>query len=44
MSPSLGKAIGLGFVDNSYAKTNATIHINIRNNLVKAIIIKPPFK
>ena len=44
MSPSLGKAIGLGFVDNSYAKTNATIYINIRNNLVKALIIKPPFK
>ena len=44
MSPSLGKAIGLGFVDNSYAKTNATIYINIRNNLIKALIIKPPFK
>ena len=44
MSPSLGKAIGLGFVDNSYAKTNAIIYINIRNNLIKALIIKPPFK
>ena len=44
MSPSLGKAIGLGFVDNSYAKTNATIYINIRNNLIKALIIKTPFK
>ena len=44
MSPSLGKAIGLGFVDNSYAKTNTIIYINIRNNLIKALIIKPPFK
>ena len=44
MSPSLGKAIGLGFVDNSYAKTNAIIYINIRNNLIKALIKKPPFK
>jgi aminomethyltransferase len=44
MSPSLGKSIGLGFVDNSYAKTNAIIYINIRNNLIKALIIKPPFK
>jgi aminomethyltransferase len=43
-SPSLGKSIGLGFVDNSYAKTNATIYINIRNNLIKALIIKTPFK
>ena len=44
MSPSLGKAIGLGFVDNSSAKTNTIIYINIRNNLIKALIIKPPFK
>jgi len=44
MSPTLGKAIGLGYVDNAYAKINTTIYIKIRNNLIKAMIIKPPFK
>jgi len=44
MSPTLGKAIGLGYVDNAYANINTTIYIKIRNNLIKAMIIKPPFK
>jgi len=44
MSPTLGKAIGLGYVNNSSSKINTTIYIKIRNNLIKAIIIKPPFK
>ena len=39
-----GKAIGLGYVNSTSAKINTTIYINIRNNLIKAIIIKPPFK
>ena len=44
MSPSLGKAIGLGYVNSASAKINTTIYIKIRNNLIKAMIIKPPFK
>jgi len=44
MSPSLGKAIGLGYVNSTSAKINTNIYINIRNNLIKAMIIKPPFK
>jgi len=44
MSPTLGKAIGLGYVNSSFSKINTTIYIKIRNNLIKAIIIKPPFK
>ena len=44
MSPTLGKAIGLGYVDSAYAKINTAIYINIRNNSIKAMIIKPPFK
>ena len=44
MSPSLGKAIGLGYVNSAFAKINTTIYIKIRNNLIKAMIIKPPFK
>lgn len=44
MSPSIGKAIGLGYVNPSCSKTGSIIYINIRNNMVKAVIVKPPFK
>ena len=44
MSPSIGKAIGLGYVNPSRSKTGSIIYINIRNNMVKAVIVKPPFK
>ena len=44
MSPSIVKAIGLGYVNPIRSKTGSIIYINIRNNMVKAIIVKPPFK
>ena len=44
MSPSLGKAIGLGYVSVNSAKTGTVIYINIRNNMIKAVISKTPFK
>ena len=44
MSPSLGKAIGLGYVSTNSAKTGAIIYINIRNNMIKAVVSKTPFK
>lgn len=42
-SPSLQKAIGMGYVDTSYAKEGSEIFISIRDNKVKARIVKPPF-
>src|SRR6195952_4663948 len=42
-SPSLQKAIGMGYVDTGYAKEGAEIFINIRDNKIKAKIVKPPF-
>ena len=42
-SPSLQKAIGLGYVQSDFAKENSEIFINIRENLVKAQIVKFPF-
>ena len=42
-SPSLQKAIGLGYVQSDFAKEGAEIFINIRENLVKAQIVKFPF-
>ncbi len=42
-SPSLQKAIGLGYVQSDFAKEDTEIFVNIRENLVKAQIVKFPF-
>jgi aminomethyltransferase len=42
-SPSLQKAIGMGYVKNEFAKEGTEIFIKIRDNAVKAQIVKPPF-
>ena len=43
-APSLGKAIGLGYVATKHAKLGTEIYIDIRNTLVKAKVVKFPFK
>jgi len=42
-SPSLGKAIGMGYVDLAHAGIDNEIFIDIRNKPIKARIIKMPF-
>lgn len=42
-SPSLGKAIGMGYVTIAYAPLDTEIFIKVRNNLLKARIVKMPF-
>ena len=42
-SPSLQKAIGLGYVQSDFAKEGTEIFINIRENLLKAQVVKFPF-
>ncbi|MBS1525024.1 MAG: glycine cleavage system aminomethyltransferase GcvT [Bacteroidetes bacterium] len=42
-SPSLQKAIGMGYVKSEFAKEGTEIFIHIRDNKVKAKIVKPPF-
>jgi len=42
-SPSLQKAVGLGYVTTPYSKINTPIYIQIRNKNIKAIVVKPPF-
>ena len=44
MSPSLSVGIGLGYVKTEYSKTNTELFIQIRKNIKKAIVVKPPFK
>ncbi|WP_256012727.1 glycine cleavage system aminomethyltransferase GcvT [Desertivirga xinjiangensis] len=42
-SPSLQKAIGLGYVKPEFSTVGSEIFINIRNNPVKAQVVKLPF-
>jgi len=42
-APSLGKAIGLGYVTTVNAAIDSEIFIEIRNNPVKAKVVKVPF-
>lgn len=42
-SPSLQKAIGMGYVQTGLAKEGTEIYIKIRDNSIKAKIVKPPF-
>ncbi|HIN40260.1 MAG TPA: glycine cleavage system aminomethyltransferase GcvT, partial [Flavobacteriales bacterium] len=43
MSPSLGKAIGLGYLKVGYSQAESEIFIKIRNNLIRAKVVKLPF-
>ncbi|QEC70186.1 glycine cleavage system aminomethyltransferase GcvT [Panacibacter ginsenosidivorans] len=42
-APSLGKAIGLGYVTVEHAALDSEIFISIRNNAVRAKVVKVPF-
>ncbi|HRE52824.1 MAG TPA: glycine cleavage system aminomethyltransferase GcvT [Flavitalea sp.] len=42
-SPSLSKAIGLGYVDVRHANIDSTIYIQVRDKLLQARIVKLPF-
>lgn len=42
-SPSLQKAIGMGYVSTEFAAPGTEIFIKIRNAAIKAVVVKPPF-
>jgi aminomethyltransferase len=42
-SPSLNKAIGMGYVKDEFSKLDTEIYIRIREKLLKAKIVKIPF-
>ncbi|MBC7616808.1 MAG: glycine cleavage system aminomethyltransferase GcvT [Pedobacter sp.] len=42
-SPSLQRAIGMGYVSKEFAKEGTEIFIDIRNNKIKAKVVKFPF-
>jgi aminomethyltransferase len=43
MSPSMGKGIGLGYVPVALKEVGSQIHIQIRNKIVPAMVVKLPF-
>jgi aminomethyltransferase len=43
MAPSLGKGIGMGYVKTEFFAVDSEIYIQIRNNKVKAKVVKMPF-
>jgi aminomethyltransferase len=43
MAPSLGKAIGMGYVTKEHASVDSDIYIEIRNKNIKAKVVKMPF-
>jgi len=43
-APTLGKAIGMGYVAIDHARIDSEIYIDIRNTLVKAKVVKTPFE
>lgn len=43
MSPSTGKAIGLGYVTTAHASVGSTIYVSIRGKLIEASVVKLPF-
>lgn len=44
MSPTLKKGVGMGYVKIKYAKPGSEIAIKVRNKILKAKVVKPPFR
>ena len=43
MSPVLKKGIGLGYVENNYAKPGSKIFVQVRNKMIMCSVVKAPF-
>ncbi len=42
-APSLGKAIGMGYIDTHHSAIGTEVYISVRNSLLKAEVVKMPF-
>lgn len=42
-SPTLGKGIGLGYVQTAYSQPDTEIFIKVRNKIIRAKVVKLPF-
>jgi aminomethyltransferase len=43
MGPTCGKAVGLAYAAAPYYKLGSEIYIKVRDKLLKAVVVKPPF-
>jgi aminomethyltransferase len=43
MGPTCGKAVGLAYAPAPYYKLGSEIYIKVREKLLKAVVVKPPF-
>jgi aminomethyltransferase len=43
MSPSLGEAIGIGYVEKNFAEVGKEIMVDIRGRSAKAVVVETPF-
>ena len=43
MSPMLKKGVGMGYVKTDFSQADTEIFIEVRNKLLKAKVVKPPF-
>ena len=43
MSPSLGKGIGLGYVQKAFTKRDTEIFVQVRKKQISAKVIRLPF-
>ncbi len=43
MSPMLKIGIGMAYIEPDYAKPETEIFINVRDRLLKAVVVRPPF-
>lgn len=43
MAPSLGTAIGMGYVATGHHKSGTEIYLDIRGKAIKAVVARPPF-
>jgi aminomethyltransferase len=42
-APSLGKAVGMGYVANGFNTIDSEVYVDIRGRLLKARVVKMPF-
>ena len=43
-SPSLNKAIAMGYVETAYSKIDTQVYIKVRDKLLTAKVVKMPFE
>ncbi len=43
MGPAVKKAIGMAYVAPAFSKVQSEIYIKVRDKLVKAVVVRPPF-